>query len=320
MNDKNAQPINNSYKPEFAGKRIWMYWPDEKARQFRENVEKGFMACGLPDGKEVGDLDEIMSVRGGLAAALKNAYGAGSRIASGEKLLREFANVMREGDFIIARKEFDNIVGVGIVTSDYYYDASRPHFRHCRKVKWIDTNCWPFINELKRSGKWHRVTLIDQHYRKIAEQVITKICEKGDFNMEDIQSCTEGNEKNCCGNNSEDKSYTAFVNKARNYQESIVRQWAKQLGNACIWDERPNHGVWLKDEYALQGLVFYEGFRQEIMDMYHAGVTKIGMNLLNNALRSEHIPYNLFFPMMKKQNHEATKDFFNEMLSVDYIA
>lgn len=320
MNDKNAQLINNSYKLEFAGKRIWMYWPDEKARQFKENVEKGFMACGLPDGKEVGDLDDIMNVRGGLTAALKDAYGAGARIASGEKLLREFANVMKEGDFVIARKEFDKIVGVGIVTGDYYYDASRPHFRHCRKVKWIDTNSWPFIEELKRSGKWHRVTLIDQHYRKIAEQVITKICEKGDFNMEDIQSCTEGNEKNCCGNNSEDKSYTAFVNKARNYQESIVRQWAKQLGNACIWDERPNHGVWLKDEYALQGLVFYEGFRQEIMDMYHAGVTKIGMNLLNNALRSEHIPYNLFFPMMKKQNHEATKDFFNEMLSVDDIA
>ena len=316
MNNKNAQPMNNNYKPEFAGKRIWMYWPDEKARQFKENVEKGFMACGLPHGKEVGDLDEIMNVRGGLAAALKDAYG----FTSGEKLLREFANVMREGDFVIARKEFDNIVGVGIVTGDYYYDASRPHFRHCRKVEWIDTQVRPFPEEFKRVGKWHRVTLIDQHYRKIAEQIITGICEKGDINMKDIQVYAEGNEKTCCGNNPEDQSYTAFMNMARSYQESIVRQWARQLGNARIWDERPNHGVWLKDEYALQGLVFYEGFRQEIMDMYHAGVTKIGMNLLNNALRSEHIPYNLFFPMMKKQNHEATKDFFNELLGADDIA
>lgn len=315
--DKNVQPINNSYKPEFAGKRIWMYWPDEKARQFKENVEKGFMACGLPEDREVGDLDEIMNVRGGLEAALKKAYGAGARIAGGEKLLQGFANVMREGDFVIARKEFDNIVGVGIVTGDYYYDASRPLFRHCREVKWFDTHVRPFPEEFKHGCKWNRVTLIDRHYRKIAEQIIIRICEKGDFNF---QSCAEGNEKTCCGNNSEDKSYTAFVNKARNYQESIVRQWAKQLDNACIWDERPHHGVWLKDEYALQGLVFYEGFRQEIMDMYHAGVTKIGMNLLNNALRSEHIPYNLFFPMVKKQNHEATKDFFNELLGTDDIA
>ncbi|MBQ6751529.1 MAG: hypothetical protein IJR02_12300 [Bacteroidaceae bacterium] len=321
MDNKMEQQKKNIYKPDFTGKRIWMYWPDEKARQFKENVEKGFMACGLPDDKEVGDLNEIMSVRGGFDAALKDAYGAGSRSVSGRKLLREFANVMREGDFVIARKEFDNIVGVGIVTGDYYYDGTRPRFRHCRKVEWIDTHCWPFIDELKCKGKWHRVTLIDQHYRKIAEQIITWICEEDDDEVKDsIKLHTEEEEQSCCRNGYEDNSYMAFMNKARNYQESNVRQWAKQLGKACIWDERPNHGVWLKDEYALQGLVFYEGFRQEIMDLYHAGVTKIGMNLLNNALRSEHIPYNLFFPMMKKQNNEATKNFFNEMLGVDDIA
>ncbi len=116
------------------------------------------------------------------------------------------------------------------------------------------------------------------------------------------------------------RSHKAFMDAARQYQESIIRQWSEQFGGECIWDERPNHGVWLKEEYALKGLVFYEGFRDEIMRLYRAGHTKIGMNLLNNALRSEHIPYNLFFPMMKKQNKVATKDFFNELFGTDCIA
>ena len=49
--------------PDFAGKRIWMYWPGEKAYQFEENVEKGLMACGLPGDRELEDLDEVMHVR-----------------------------------------------------------------------------------------------------------------------------------------------------------------------------------------------------------------------------------------------------------------
>ena len=314
--------MTDNNKPDFTGKRIWMYWPGEKAVQLHENVEQGFMACGLPKDREVGDLNEIMNVRGGLDAALKEAYGAGRRIADGEKLLREFANLMQIGDFVIARKEFDQIVGIGIITGDYYYDAVRPRFRHCRKVEWIDTKVRSFPAELKHSGKWHRVTLIDLPYRKIAEQIISSACEGKD--VQDSSSCLQSISAKSTSyrhsqNSISNKTHAAFMNAARHYQESIVRQWAKELGNVCIWDERPHHGVWLKEEYALKGLVFYEGFRQEIMEMYRAERTKIGINLLNNALRSEHIPYNLFFPMMRGQNKEATRDFFNELLNTDTI-
>ncbi len=47
--------MNSSYRPDFTGKRIWLCRPGEKACQFKENAEKVFMVCGLPD--EVGDLD-----------------------------------------------------------------------------------------------------------------------------------------------------------------------------------------------------------------------------------------------------------------------
>jgi hypothetical protein len=323
--------MDNKIIPDFLGKRIWMYWPGEKAYMFKENVEKGFMACGLPEEKrggriikvrEVGDLDEIMNTKGGLEAALKEAYGVGRRIADGEKLMTEFANVMQPGDFVLARCEFDNIIGVGNVTSDYYFDNNQPRFKHCRKVEWINTGQWSFDDELKVSGIWHRVTLMEPPYRKIAEQIISQICEGKDINIVNLQETVNKLKRSriTMPLSADITSHKDFMNKARAYQESIVRQWAKQFGDICIWDERPGHGVWLKDEYALKGLVFYEGFRKEIMDLFHGGTTKIGINLLNNALRSEHIPYNLFFPMMKAENRKATTDFFNELLGTEAIA
>ena len=269
--------MDNKFIPDFSGKRIWMYWPDEYASQFKENVEKGFIACGLPEERmasgllkerEVGDLNEIMRTKGGLEVALKEAYGIGRRIADGKKLMNEFANVMKPGDFVLARCEFDNIIGVGIVISDYYYDETRPRFKHCRKVKWIDTNKWPFVEELKAKGKWHRVTHIDQHYRKIVEQIISWICEGSDLDI--IKKIQQSVKEVKSGDiaipiSADIISHKDFTNDARAYQESIVQQWAKQFDDVCIWDERPGHGVWLKDEFALKGLVFYEGFRKEIM-------------------------------------------------------
>ena len=174
--------MTTEFKSDFNGKRIWMYWPGTKACQFKENVEKGFMACGLPDGREVGDLNEIMSVRGGLRAALNEAYDYG-RIADGEKLLRAFANVMKEGDFVIARSNFDYIVGIGVVTGEYYYDESRSDFRHCREVEWISTKRLPFPDKFKKGVKWNRVTNIDIPLRKIAEQLIIAICAGKDDGM-----------------------------------------------------------------------------------------------------------------------------------------
>jgi hypothetical protein len=310
-------------------KRIWMYWPGEKAYQFKENVEKGFMACGLNEDenkrqREVGDLDEIMDAEEGLENALKEAYGPGRRIADGWKLLTEFANLMQVGDFILARNDYDTIVGVGIVASDYYYDSNRPRFRHCRKVKWIDTTVRPFPDELKRGVKWNRVTLMENFYRKIGEEIISVVCGNEDIGIADAEGNppaeTKIKDSGEVMTRRAHHDHASFMSEARQYQESIVRQWAKEFGDVCIWDERPHHGVWLKDEYALKGLVFYEGFRREILEMYRDDRTKIGLNLLNNALRSEHIPYNLFFPMMKEQNKDATCDFFNDLLGTDGIA
>ena len=49
----------------------------------------------------------------------------------------EFANEIRIGDIVYAKKGQNEIVGKGIVESDYIFDDSRDGYKSYRKVKWI---------------------------------------------------------------------------------------------------------------------------------------------------------------------------------------
>lgn len=48
-----------------------------------------------------------------------------------------FAKKMRAGDLVFARRSRSQDYIVGIVKSDYIFDASRPNYQHVRKVEWL---------------------------------------------------------------------------------------------------------------------------------------------------------------------------------------
>lgn len=67
---------------------------------------------------------------------------------------------------------------------------------------------------------------------------------------------------------------------------------------------------------AKKGLVFYEGYRDEILDYLKRPVevtssTPSGQ-MLTNLLRSEHVPFNVFFPM--QHDLEGCKRLFNDLI------
>ena len=50
---------------------------------------------------------------------------------------------MKPGDWIFAKKGRREIVGFGIVRSDYRFDPERQHFKNVRDVEWQKTGSWP---------------------------------------------------------------------------------------------------------------------------------------------------------------------------------
>jgi 5-methylcytosine-specific restriction protein B len=49
----------------------------------------------------------------------------------------QFAHDIKIGDIIFAKKGFTRLLGYGVVEGDYEFDATRTHYKHIRKVKWL---------------------------------------------------------------------------------------------------------------------------------------------------------------------------------------
>lgn len=69
--------------------------------------------------------------------------------------LWEFTHEMQIGDIVIVKKGQNQMIGRGIVESDYVYDETLPDFRHVRKMQWTN------IGEWKSASKNVQKTLTD---------------------------------------------------------------------------------------------------------------------------------------------------------------
>ena len=108
-------------------------------------------------------------------------------------------------------------------------------------------------------------------------------------------------------------SYSEFKRKAREHQVKFREEIL------CVeYNKYPNV---LNFADARKGLVFYEGFREEILAELKKPIPKTSSapsgQMLTNLLRSEHIPYNIFFPMNKDLS--GCKDLFNHILGKEEI-
>ena len=78
--------------------------------------------------------------------------------------------------------------------------------------------------------------------------------------------------------------------------------------------DRAKYGNLLPKAAAMNGLIFYDGYRDHIMKVATKRYGKIkGTARYTNLLRSEHIPLNIFTPM--ELNLERAKELFNEIIS-----
>lgn len=106
------------------------------------------------------------------------------------------------------------------------------------------------------------------------------------------------------------ETFAGFKQAARSHQarfrESVLRV------------EHGPHPHVLKEEDARKGLIFFEPFRKAIMEELEGKGASGNRRMLANLLRSEHIPYNVFFPM--REDLLGTARLFNEILGRDEIA
>lgn len=102
-------------------------------------LDDGFVALGW---KKMGDLSLISNSREAYYKQYTDVYfeNSQSKVSASAGQLFRFVNEAKIGDYIVLPTKFDLKVNIGVIESDYYYDATERDFPHKRKVKWLKTS------------------------------------------------------------------------------------------------------------------------------------------------------------------------------------
>ena len=117
----------------------WIYSPGEGSYLWDDFYKKSIMAIGWG---EVGDLSKFKT-KEDMKKKMKECYGKEYSYRNAALATWQFANEMKPGDVIFAKKGMHKIIGKGTVASDYYYDPKLPdNYNHARQVSWTEKGEW----------------------------------------------------------------------------------------------------------------------------------------------------------------------------------
>ena len=120
-------------------RRYWLYQPGTEGCKWDEFYKAGIMAIHRG---EIGDLTAFPS-KDAMKEKLKECIDPNNDFKNDGCATWEFANEMKPGDIVFVKKGTQKMVGRGIVTSDYMFDASRPdEFKHIRRMNWTNKGEW----------------------------------------------------------------------------------------------------------------------------------------------------------------------------------
>ena len=119
-------------------KQYWLYSPGPDAERWQEFFDEGIMAISWD---EIGDLFNYKT-RDEIKIALDTAYGVGGSKKNDVSANDDFLNNINIQDVVIVKKGVSELLGYGIVKSEYIFDESRKDYRKTRKVEWLEKGNW----------------------------------------------------------------------------------------------------------------------------------------------------------------------------------
>ena len=125
----------------------WLYTPGEGAARWEEFRTAGIMALNWD---RIGDPTSYPNEEA-VIEALEAGYGDwGGRPTGAAGMIRDFTYTMRPGDVVYARRGPTEIIGRGVVRSEFRYDNARPAYRCVRDIEWTHVGSWPLEQRIGR--------------------------------------------------------------------------------------------------------------------------------------------------------------------------
>ena len=121
-----------------TSKKYWLFSPGEDAKKWDEFYSEGIMGLGW---KNLGDLNQYKNKKE-IFKKLQEIEGTKVLKRNDAAANYEFKEVVSIGDVIIVKKGRKELLGFGIVSSDYYFEPERESYQKCRKVDWKKKGNW----------------------------------------------------------------------------------------------------------------------------------------------------------------------------------
>ena len=120
--------------------RYWLYAPGEGSCMWDEFYTSGIMAIGWG---EIGDLSTFDS-KDAMKIKMREVFDESLSYKNAAHATWQFANEMKIGDIVFVKKGMHQIIGRGVVMSDYEYDDTRDdEYKNIRQVDWTHNGEWP---------------------------------------------------------------------------------------------------------------------------------------------------------------------------------
>lgn len=117
----------------------WIYSPGANASMWNEFYDAGIMAIGWG---EIGDLS-VFESKDAMKKKMKERIDPSLSYKLSAHATWQFANEMKPGDIVFAKKGMHKLVGRGVVSSDYEFDPSREgKYKNIRQVDWTHEGEW----------------------------------------------------------------------------------------------------------------------------------------------------------------------------------
>lgn len=128
-------------------RNVWLYSPGEKASNWDNDRERNTMSIGWSD---IEDLRQYKT-KTDIQKALQSVYDSDKEYKSNSKCCYDFVHAIKAGDIVIARNGVMEILGVGVVQSDYMFAPESDEFPNIREVSWYHTGHWGSPEQMPRN-------------------------------------------------------------------------------------------------------------------------------------------------------------------------
>lgn len=236
--------------------RYWLYAPGEGSYMWEEFYKSGIMSIGWG---EIGNLLDFNS-KESIKEKMKEIYDENLSYKNSAHATWQFANEMKIGDVIFVKKGMHEIIGRGVVISDYEYDMDREDtFKNIRQVDWTHKGKW------QHPGQAAMKTLTDvTPYTDYVEKIELLFENESEEDMEEIEKIYPPYTKDNFLEDvymSEDE-YEKLVNIIR-FKKNIVLQGAPGVGKTFAAKRFAFSMMGIKDIDRVMMVQFHQSYSYE---------------------------------------------------------